>query len=110
MKNVKIIINGLGYKNINQSYILVYDYNDKLIYKCKSYNGIINVCLKEKCIYKLIICSLGITKYFYLSSNQSNIVIYTNYIVNNINNNIRFFTLTDKNYENLKIERGEISV
>lgn len=106
MKNIEIIINGL----INQSEILIYNSNNRLIYKSRTNNGRVNVCLREKEIYKITICSKNMTKLFYLNSGCSFIMFYVNYCFNNNSENtrVRTFLLTDRNYKDLRIERGDI--
>lgn len=110
MRKIKIIINGIGYNNINQASVQIFDMNNRFICQGNTYNSCICACLSNGC-YKLKICScygvvnriLHVIKYldtYYINLNCIN-------INNNINNNITF-RLTDFNYNNLPIEKGTL--
>lgn len=108
MNNIVLKFTGLGIKDVNQADVLVYDLNNKLLFKKKTYNGILNVCLKEKCFYKIkaISCYETINKTIYI--NDCWITLnFSNSLVNN-NSNSRIFYLTDYNYPKLPIMKGTI--
>ena len=104
MKKLKFY--GLGYNDINQAYIKIYDKNS-LIYCGKTYNNELKVDLKECKIYKLIAKSNSeiLTAYFYVTDRYEYSFVFNSIIY--INNPITFL-LTDYYYNNLPIERGEI--
>ena len=104
MKKIKLIFIGLGYNNYNQACINIYDCNNKLIYKGITYNNEIELCLEECDVYKIVAISnsIKLVTSFFVNNNSR-------YIFNlNINNNPITFILTDLNYKNLPIERGEL--
>lgn len=108
MKKIKLKFYGLGYNDINQAYIKIYDINNNLIYEGQTYNNEIIICLNENNIYNLYAytCYETLNKSFY---------VYDQYEYNFIFNNIIYdntitFLLTDYNYSNLPIERGEITL
>ena len=103
--NINMIFIGTGYKDIYQAYIKIYDINNNLITECYTYNGCINICLNKNSYYKIIAR---------LDNDILNGVIYTNqtlykFIFNrSYISNITTFILTDYNYYNLPIEKGEL--
>ena len=106
MKDITLIFIGTGYKDKYQAYIEIYDINNNLIYKDYTYNGYITICLKTNTYYKIKAI---------LDNDVLNGVIYTNqikykFIFNRsyIPINITTFILTDYNYKNLPIEKGEL--
>ena len=105
----KIILNfiGTGLNNNYQAYISIYDKYNNLLYYKKTYNGKVVLELKENNIYTLI-AKLNdeiINTSFY--TNKTNyIFIFNNSIIKKIRT-ITFF-LTDTNYSNLYVEKGEI--
>ena len=106
MSEIKIKFLGLGYKNMNQANIYIYDELKKLIYSGQTYNGELIIKLKKNKIYK--ICA-------YTNDEIINNIIYTNkniYCFSFNRSLIRLsrtitFILTDY-YYNLPIERGEL--
>lgn len=107
MKEIYLRFVGLGYNNINQACIFVYDSNNNLIIKKESYNGYIKVCLKTNKIYRVYVCSLNevINKYFYVNNYNINYIFAFNRSIINQNSKVYTFLLTDY-YYNLPIERG----
>ena len=106
MNEITLIFIGTGYKERYQSYIEIYDLNNKLIYEGYTYNGCISICLKNNTYYKIKAI---------LDNDILNGVIYTNqtiykFIFNRsyIPINITTFIVTDYNYNNLPIEKGEL--
>ena len=39
MKKIRLIFNGLGYNNVNQALVYIYDMNNNLICECTTYNN-----------------------------------------------------------------------
>ena len=105
---IKLKIIGLGYNNYYQANILIYDHSNSLIINKKTYNGVLEVKVQKNEIYKIIIYSKFeiITKYIYTNRDIYYIYLKNNLI--NLNNPTITFQLTDLNYDNLKVERGEI--
>ena len=105
---VKLIFNGLGINNYFQANILLYDSYNNLIYDGQTYNGILNICLKQNSIYKLIANSNNeqIQKYIYI--NNYKYVFYFERSLIKLNSSITLL-LTDY-YYNLPIEKGELYV
>lgn len=107
--NINLIFIGTGYNDRFQAYIKIYDINNNLIYEGYTYNGCINICLNKNNYYKIIAT---------LDNDILNGVIYTNQTIYKfIFNrsyisipNITTFILTDYNYNNLPIEKGEINL
>lgn len=108
MKKVKIKFNGLGYGYQYQADVFIYD-NDNLIYDDKTYNGEINICLKQNKLYKIETYFLNekLIKYIYIKDCDCYILNF-NHSILNISSNLITFLLTDYHYDNLPIERGEI--
>ena len=106
MKKINLHFNGLGYFNIFQATIKVYKDN-KCILKKKTYNGNISLELEENSIYciKAISRNETIIRNIYLS-NQDLFICFS--FERAISNNRITFYLTDSNYKNLKIMKGEI--
>ena len=110
---IKITLNfiGTGINNEYQACIHIYDKKEKLIYYKKTYNGTIAICLKENETYRLIATSYGeiIDKIFYIDKDTKKITFIFNrsiYIPSKLKTII--FLLTDANYNNLPIEKGEM--
>ena len=103
MKNIKIIIIGSGYCNIYQPNIKIYK-EKELIYDGYTYNGELELCLEENSVYKLIgtLNNRIIKIAFYVDKNINK------YIFNFFSIKRIIFLLTDFNYKNLPIKKGEI--
>ena len=113
MKKIKINFIGTGYYNLYQAKVNIYNENNDLVYQGKTYNGVIYVNLEPNKIYRLE--SLLLTEYinitFYTKMHiKEYTFIFENAIItqNSQKTNTVTFLLTDLNYKNLKIEKGEI--
>jgi len=107
MKEVTLKFIGTGYKDIYQANIKIYDMNNKLIYDCYTYNGYINIYLKECCYYK-VNATLNdeiLNGAIYINKDMYTFIFNRSYISNST---ITTFILTDYNYNNLPIEKGEL--
>ena len=106
MKKVKLKFYGLGYNNINQALVYIYDINNNLIYEKETFNSELYVCLNENTVYKIVAKSNNeiLNTYFYVNNND----IYVFSFKSSIYGRTITFLLTDYYYSNLKIERGEI--
>lgn len=103
--NIKILrFIGTGYKNNYQAQIKIYS-NNKKIYEGTTYNGIIELDLKEG-IYKIeaIFLNEKLITYVYITKKCKYTFIFTHAIYNTRTITISLVDL----YYNLPIERGEI--
>ena len=110
---IKITLNfiGTGINNEYQACIFIYDKSNKLLYHKKTYNGKTTICLKPNEAYKLIAKSKKeiIHKVFYIDKKTKTITfIFSRSIYNPEKLRTITFLLTDANYYNLPIEKGEI--
>lgn len=107
MNKIIIKIFGLGLGNEAQAILILKDDNNEILYEEKTYNGKAEFCLIPNRLYQLLI----ISKY-----NRKKIVFYVDnkrccYCFNIFNDLIPkkvIFQLTDANYFNLPIEKGEL--
>ena len=108
MKKIKLKFYGLGYSNINQALVYIYDMNNNLICECTTYNNVVDVCVNECSVYKLVAKSNYevLSTYFYV--NDSNEYFFS--FESSIYARPITFLLTDYYYSNLRIERGEITL
>ena len=108
MRKVKIKFNGLGYNKHYQADVFIYE-NGNLIFDGKTFNGKINICLKNKKCYKIEASFFNekIVKYIYIKDCDCYFLNFHHSILY-INSNLITFLLTDYHYDNLPIERGEI--
>ena len=108
MKEITFHFNGLGYDNINQAKVLIFDLDNNLICKRITFNACLKVCLNYKDFYKIVAKSDYETITHIIYVNQDNIYLkFSNsLIVNNSNLNSITFWLTDYNYPYLPIEKG----
>lgn len=99
---IKIKFYGLGYNNINQAEVFIYDMNENLLFKSFTYNNEIDICLDKYKVYKLVAKSKTntISKIIYVGN--SNYYYFSFYNIRTIT-----FLLRDY-YYNLPIERGEL--
>ncbi len=108
MKKIIIKFYGLGYNNVNQANVSIYNSNRNLIFEGNTFNNEIELCLKENEIYILnATSSIGsITRVFYV---KNDLYLYYSFVelLPIINPPITFL-LTDYYYDNLPIERGEL--
>lgn len=105
----KIVFNILGvYSQFYQANVKIF-HNNKLIKEGFTCNGKITFCLEKNCGYKVIVtvCNKKVVRSIYTSINYFNININDNC---NVRNRIITFLLTDLNYYNLPIEKGEIII
>lgn len=112
LEKINLIFPGLGYSNINQALIYIYDNDGNLLHETNTYNGRISICLKEKRIYKIKAVSQyeRLNNVIYINNNENYILPFSSsYVCSNVNNdNTITFLLTDLNYANLPIEKGTI--
>ena len=106
--NITLNFLGLGYNNINQADVLIYDEFNNLVYNKKTYNNKLNICLKKNKVYRVVAFSLNdrISTSIYINNN--NYCFRFNRSIINENSDSITFLLTDYYYDNLPIERGEI--
>lgn len=106
--NITLNFLGLGYNNINQADVLIYDDCNNLVYTKKTYNNKLNICLKKNKVYRVVAFSLNdrISTTIYINNN--NYCFRFNRSIINENSDSITFLLTDYYYDNLPIERGEI--
>ena len=109
MKKIELLFPGLGYKDVNQSLIYVYDKNKKMLFKDKTYNGKIIICLEENNLYIIKANNKyeEIISVLYVKNNEKYIIPFKSSYV--CNNSITLL-LTDYNYANLPIEKGMITI
>ena len=108
MKNIKIKFYGLGYNDVNQACITIYDECNNKVFEGKTFNNIIKLCLNKNKLYKIIAVSKyeKIVNYFYVGCSNNYHFLFSNIIYEKTNSIT--FLLTDYYYDNLPIERGEI--
>ena len=109
MKKIKIKFFGLGYNDLYQADVFVYDDKGNLIYNGKTYNSKIVLELKCNRVYKLvaIYCNDVISVPFYVLNDCEYNFLFNRAQIN-LNNDSITFLLTDYYYNNLPIERGEM--
>ena len=112
-RNVTLKIIGAGYHNYYQPIIEIYNNKKQMIFKQKSYNGTLQICLTTNNYYYIQAITNGemIKTVIYINDYQSCYYITFNHII--INHNIslpRIITLflTDINYSNLPIKKGKV--
>ena len=113
MKKVELIFNGLGYNDILQADIIIYNISNEILYQCKTYNGRAIVYLESDSNYIVIAKSnVGIIKkYFYLTNNCNKYIFsFDRCILHRNISRVIAFHLTDKNYKNLPIMKGMITL
>lgn len=113
MKNIILKFIGVGYNNVNQAKVYIYDKNNCLIKSGYTCNGLMKVCLcKNKGYYVIAtLCNEKICKYFYVNNNDIYVFVFNHsYINTSINRNLITFLLHDANYTNLPIAKGEINL
>ena len=106
--NITFKILGTGLSDNYQANIKIYDKCNHLIYDGKTYNGKYLACLQKNKGYCLNIQfgSINLTTSFYVL-NQDTFVFNFNQVVNS---NSITFRLTDYNYDNLPIMKGEMLI
>lgn len=106
--NIQIRFRGLGIEDTFQAKVLVIDMEGNTLYDGYSYDGTISVCLETEHIYKIIAysCFEVIYQVFYVDQCHS---LYTFYFPRSIvKSSVVTFLLTDSNYLNLPIMKGEM--
>ena len=106
--NITIYFRGLGYYDVFQAKVLLYDSNGSLLYQGYTYNGEISLCLERDQVYqiKAFSCQEMIQSAFYVDSSCQS---YRFYFPRSIcKSRLITFLLTDSYYENLPIEKGVI--
>lgn len=110
MKNIKFKFIDAGINNSFQYDVKLFDINDNLLYENATYNGEICFNLNEYCCYKIYAKSIKgtICKSIYISPYRSTIFLWNEILKNNPK--LITFILTDANYNNLPIMKGEIKL
>ena len=109
MRNVNIRILGTGINNICQACVSIYNSCGDLVYEGLTCNGCISVNLKMYVGYIIIIKSYtGIRRDVFYVDACTGCYAFSTYEQNRQEENEVTFLLTDLNYENLPIEKGEI--
>lgn len=110
MKDVTLKFYGLGYNNINQADVLIYDICDNQVFEGITYNNLLTIKLCKNDFYRLIAKSLDeeINIVFYVGINNDYCFRFPRSIFENDIDKSITFLLTDYYYDNLPIERGEI--
>ena len=109
MKEVELCFIGLGYSDINQAEVYIYNCSNELIINKKTYNSKLKVSLSNNCVYKIILKSLYVKESFtiYINCNTNKYYLPLKCSLLSSKSRIITFILTDYNY-NLPIEKGEI--
>jgi hypothetical protein len=107
--NVILNIIGLGLYDYYQANVNIYDNDNKLIYKGKTYNSKLYINLIKGNVYKLIATTSNnklISSFYVLEGNNEYI-----FILNKNTKEIKTITflLRDANYNNLPVEKGMIT-
>jgi len=114
MKKIKIKFIGLGYNNIFQANVKIYNDKNKLIYQGKTKNNELILCLKPNKTYYLTasVLSSYIDTIFYVNDYQNDYIFIFNHAIirDNTEKKTITFLLTDYYYDNLKIEKGEMII
>ena len=108
MKKIELIFPGLGYNDVNQAIIYIYDQSNTLLIQEKTYNGRLSVCLNSNKFYHILIESKYEKEKYSFFLNRNNEYVFplsSSYICTN---RAITFLLTDSNYANLPIEKGMI--
>lgn len=104
MRNILIHINGLGICDSFQANISIFNSSFDEIYEGRTVDGNVFVSIEAKNAYLLSVCSLrgNFHVIFYVDCKREC------YCFSYPSTRIITFQLTDANYDNLPIERGEI--
>lgn len=107
MKNVTIRLLGVG-NSIFQPEVVIYDGSGCIVYSGCAYNGMVQVMLCCDRCYKVIArCCLAQTAAVIYIGKNDIYGINMNTCCQN-DENLVTFTLSDANYSNLPIEKGEV--
>ena len=103
VKKIKIKIIGLGIGDKAQGFVKI-SHNGILLVEDKTYNGEVVVCLRENEAYDLDIYSLQGNRHIYFYVDQKReCFVFCLFLLRKIT-----YQLTDANYYNLPIEKGEL--
>lgn len=113
--NIKTILKfiGTGIEDNYQACVNIYD-NNNLLYERRTYNGKVIIDLRENKLYKMVATSINeiINTSIYVTKNNCKYIFkYNRSILQNYySSDLRTITflLTDANYNNLPIEKGEL--
>lgn len=110
MKNVILQWKGLGYLDVFQATINIYDSNHCFLFSSKTYNGCLEVCLKTDTIYQIVAISQNevVIQSIYLDKNRDCYQFYFPRSLYQNNSRKITFHVTDFYYKNLPIEKGEM--
>lgn len=108
IKDVILKFIGTGIDDYYQACVFIYDMDGKLLYQKKTYNGEVRLCLDVGTLYKVVAISYGevIKRVFYVRDNKSKYIFLFQRSI--FGERTITFLLTDANYNNLPIEKGEI--
>ena len=111
IKKVILKFIGTGINVFYQADVCIYDKCGNLVYEGKTYNRKLIICLKKNEVYRLVAKSYGeaIINAFYVNEKDEEYVFFFKRGIFK-SNNLRTITflLTDANYGNLQIEKGEM--
>ena len=95
-----------GYNSFYQAFVKVFDTSNNLVFEGYTYNGIIKLCLEKNNAYKVnaSLFNSRLFSSFYVGRNNTFIFNLNPAIINRTIT----FLLTDSNYNNLPIMRGEM--
>ena len=107
MKQVYLKFIGTGYKSNYQADVVITD-NNKVVCKSKTYNGLLKVSLCLNKVYLIKASCLGYTikAIVIINDNDTYYFVFPYSYINN--SKVFTFLLTDQNYKNLPIEKGEL--
>lgn len=109
VKKLKLNFIGTGLKDKYQALVYIYDAYGNLVYKKKTYDGVLTLHLRKNHVYKLVATSCGDTIYSSFYTNKSKYCFVFNRSILRVNNARTItFLLTDFYYKNLPIEKGEM--
>lgn len=108
MNNIVIKFKGLGYGDIFQAIVVIYDSNNCIIYRGCTHNAQISLKLGFDCVYKIYAISgfEVIKETFYVDKFHSKYIFSFPRVT--IQDVLITFLLTDAHYDGLPIERGDI--
>ena len=113
MKQVTIRFLGVGYNDLCQALVTIYDINDNVIWKGFTYNSKLKICLKINCYYRVcaILNNNVINQVFRVDRRNVYVFIFNSIVVNeNVIQNPITFLLTDANYLDLPIQKGRVII
>ena len=106
IKKIKLIFSGVGINNLYQANVKIYDENNKLIFNGQTYNGKLEIYLKENKLYKVE--SEFINEKIFKCIYVFNTYTYVFYFKNSVLENRTITLLLTDYYYNLPVEKGEI--